>query len=136
MSVKILAGVGLAVLALLWILGRIKSSESESSAAAVATPSASLDKWRASESKSPMDDSKTVTLNLKAENTIQGPLGEKRLSLIVRRRFYCTQGFAGPRYVPNSDIVLAVTMAHYVKPTQQANRKAVEVLAAKKDNLG
>jgi type VI secretion system protein VasI len=84
MSMKMLVGVGLGLLALLWVLGRIKSSESESSAAAVAAQSASLGKWKVSESKSPMDDSKTVVLSLDADNNIHGPLGDKRPTLIIR----------------------------------------------------
>ena len=84
MTMKMLMGVGFGLLALLWVLGRIKSSESEPSAAAVATPSTSLDKWQVSESKSKMDDSRTVALSLDSDNSVHGPLGDKRPTLIIR----------------------------------------------------
>jgi type VI secretion system protein VasI len=84
MSMKTLAGVGLGFLALLWVLGRIKSDASSSVPAADAVQTQSLDKWQISEKRSPMDDSKTVVLSLDADNDIHGPLGEKRPTLIVR----------------------------------------------------
>jgi len=46
------------------------------------------DKWNVSEDRSPMDDSKTVVLSLDSDNTIDGPLGSKRPTLLIR----CQEG--------------------------------------------
>jgi Type VI secretion system VasI, EvfG, VC_A0118 len=82
MSMKVLAGMGLGCLALLWVLGRIKSAETASAPDSVSSQRS--DGWNIRESRSPMDDSRIVTLSLKAQNMIRGPLGEKRPTLILR----------------------------------------------------
>jgi len=48
----------------------------------------SADKWRVSDDHSPMDDSKTVVLSLDSDNTIDGPLGPKQPTLLIR----CQEG--------------------------------------------
>ncbi|MGB7590792.1 MAG: zinc-ribbon domain-containing protein [Terriglobia bacterium] len=47
-------------------------------------PASPADKWRVTEGRSPMDDSKEVYVMLDAENQIEGPLGMLTPSLIVR----------------------------------------------------
>ena len=65
-----------------WVASRPTSDGQASS-----TPS-SADKWKVSEDHSPMDDSKTVVLSLDADNTIEGPLGPKQPTLMIR----CQEG--------------------------------------------
>lgn len=49
-----------------------------------AAPSVPTSKWTGGESKSEMDDTKTVVFHLEAENEIQGWLAKERPTLIVR----------------------------------------------------
>jgi type VI secretion system protein VasI len=88
---KVFVGLAL-VLVLLWGLGRITSRSSSASATNVnvsqENPVALPDKWKVKEDRSAMDDSKTIVLTLDAENTIHGPIGDRRPSLIIR----CKEG--------------------------------------------
>jgi type VI secretion system protein VasI len=79
---KLLWAIGLTIL-VLWGLGRLLSSSSHVASTPETGPTAS-DKWRVTESRSPMDDSKTVVLSLDSEDLIQGPIGSVKPTLIVR----------------------------------------------------
>jgi type VI secretion system protein VasI len=48
----------------------------------------SRDRWNVSDDHSPMDDSKTVVLSLDSDDKIDGPLGPKQPTLIIR----CQEG--------------------------------------------
>jgi hypothetical protein len=88
---KIFGGLGI-ILLLLWGLGRIVSHSSHAAGAGDGAASVSQtipqDNWTVKEEVSPMDSSKTVVLTLSAENTIHGPIGDRRPSLIIR----CKEG--------------------------------------------
>jgi type VI secretion system protein VasI len=83
MEPKKLVGALLLGLLALWIVGwaSLRSHKSDTPQLVQASPT---DKWRVTESNSPMDDSKTVVLTLVSENEIQGPIGAVKPSLIVR----------------------------------------------------
>jgi len=68
---------------ILWLVGTMVSNQRRSEAAE-STPPPPPDKWQTSESRSQMDDSKTVVLSLDSDDQIQGPLGAVRPSLVVR----------------------------------------------------
>jgi len=79
---KIIGGLLLGAV-ILWVVGTMASNLHRPEAAESAPPPPA-DKWQISESRSEMDDSKTVVLALDAEGQIQGPLGAVRPSLIIR----------------------------------------------------
>jgi len=90
MDVKKMAGIVALILVVLWIIGRVASKQSQNSAVSAAQSGQSTpqDKWVVKEDRSSMDDSRVVTLSLDSEDVIQGPIGPKRPSLIVR----CKEG--------------------------------------------
>lgn len=92
MDLKKIAGVLVIVLVVLWVLGRFVArgprADTATPVSAAENQPVSTDKWRIKEDKSPMDDSKTVVLSLESEDMIQGPLGAKRPSLVIR----CQEG--------------------------------------------
>ncbi|MGH9745214.1 MAG: type VI secretion system-associated protein TagO [Candidatus Acidiferrales bacterium] len=92
MDMKRIAVVVGAALLVLWVLGKFVASSPHPNAASAASTNAdqpiTADRWVVKEDKSPMDDSRTVVLSLESEDVIQGPLGAKRPSLIIR----CQEG--------------------------------------------
>ena len=86
---KLLGGL-VGVLFLLWLIQRFTSSSS--SAPTVlgegSSQSKPTDKWQISRGQSSMDDSKTVVLNLRADNDVQAWLEDKRPILNIR----CKEG--------------------------------------------
>ena len=79
---KIIGGLLLGAV-ILWLIGTMASNLHRSQAAESAPPPPA-DKWQTSESRSQMDDSKTVLLALDSDDEIHGPLGAVRPSLMVR----------------------------------------------------
>lgn len=79
---KLLPIIGLTVLVLL-VLGKSLSRSPHVASTPELGPIAS-DKWHLTESRSPMDDSKTVVLSLDSEDLIRGPIGPVKPTLIVR----------------------------------------------------
>ena len=80
-----------AVFVLAVIVGMTSNSETPNSSTVGATQAAqpvSNDKWRVTETHSPMDDSKGVLLTLDSDDVIQGPVETTRPSLQVR----CQEG--------------------------------------------
>lgn len=91
MDVKKIVAIVATFLVVLVILGRVISNPSANHSAAVAaspTEQLPVDKWHVTESRSPMDDSKTVVLALDSDDAIQGPIGSSKPTLIVR----CKEG--------------------------------------------
>jgi type VI secretion system protein VasI len=91
MDMKKIAIVVGAALVVLWVLGKLVGGSPHPIAASAASTNANqptADRWVVKEDKSPMDDSRTVVLSLESEDVIQGPLGAKRPSLIIR----CQEG--------------------------------------------
>lgn len=91
MDVKKTVAIVAAFLILLVVLGRIALVRSANQASAIAaspTDQLPADKWHVTESRSPMDDSRTVMLTLDSDDTIQGPVGSNRPTLIIR----CKEG--------------------------------------------
>lgn len=91
MDVKKIVAIAATVLIVLVILGRVVSNSSANRlAAGAASPTNQLlvDKWRVTESRSPMDDSKTVVLTLDSDDVFQGPVGSSKPTLVVR----CKEG--------------------------------------------
>ena len=77
--------IGFAIVAFLVIAGAVRiASVSSQTNPSPTTATAPADKWHVTESRSAMDDSRTVALTLDSENTIRGPLGEITPSLIIR----------------------------------------------------
>jgi hypothetical protein len=83
MDPKKIIGALLGGAVILWLIGTM-ASEHRRSEAAESVPSPPADKWLTSESRSQMDDSKTVVLALDSEDKIQGPLGAVKPSLVIR----------------------------------------------------
>jgi predicted nucleic acid-binding Zn ribbon protein len=77
MLYSVLAFVGLSILVAIY-------SNIDRIAPTPPPPASPADKWRVTEGRSPMDDSKEVVLKLDAQDQIEGPLGPVRPSLIVR----------------------------------------------------
>jgi hypothetical protein len=91
MDIKKIVAIMAAFLILLVILGRIVSVRSANQASAIAaspTDQLPVDKWHVTESRSPMDDSRTVILALDSADVIEGPIGSNKPTLIVR----CKEG--------------------------------------------
>jgi hypothetical protein len=91
MDIKKIVAIMAAFLILLAILGRIVSVRSANQASTVAaspTDQLPVDQWHVTDSRSPMDDSKTVALALDSNHVIQGPVGSNKPTLIVR----CNEG--------------------------------------------
>jgi len=83
MDKKKVIGCTLGGLLVLWAIARIASSTSSaSSSQGVDAPSDAG--WHLAESRSPMDDSRTVVLSLDSRDLVRGPLGDKRPTLIIR----------------------------------------------------
>ena len=83
MDRKKIVGCAFVGLLLLWGIGQIASNTSHVPATASVTASPG-DKWHLTETRSPIDDSKTEVLQVDAEEQIHGPLGEITPTLIVR----------------------------------------------------
>jgi hypothetical protein len=68
-DIRRVAGIVVAFLVVVLVIGRFASNPSHTAATSVAASPAdqslAADKWQLSESRSPMDDSKTVVLSLK-----------------------------------------------------------------------
>lgn len=79
--VLIFAAATVALCILAWLASRTTSE-------ATASTHASGDKWSVDEGQSSMDDSKTVTLSLDSDDAVDGPLGPKQPTLIIR----CQEG--------------------------------------------
>lgn len=92
MSKKRMVVIGIAaVVAIIIIKGMTSTSEGVGSSVGSATEAAqpaSNDKWRVTETRSAMDDSKGMLLSLDSEDVIQGPMGAMRPSLKIR----CQEG--------------------------------------------
>jgi Type VI secretion system VasI, EvfG, VC_A0118 len=88
-------GIVVGAVVVLWVIGRLASGPTQNSSAdPPQSAQATLpDKWHATESRSPMDDSKAVVLSLDSEAMIQGPLGPKKPTLFVRCKEGKTQVF-------------------------------------------
>jgi Type VI secretion system VasI, EvfG, VC_A0118 len=87
MDMKKIGAVVVAALLLLVILGRLNSNSSCNQGSTVAAAPADqppADRWRVTESRSPMDDSKTVILALDSDDVVKGPVSSNRPTLIVR----------------------------------------------------
>ena len=80
---KQVTGCILGGLVVLWAIGRIASSTSRVESTATVVASA-REKWHLTETRSPMDDSRTVVLSLDSMDLVRGPLGDKRPTLIIR----------------------------------------------------
>lgn len=83
MRFKTIVGTLVVGIAVLWIIGAIRSHPAKRDTSSIVQASPA-DKWHVTEEQSPMDDSKTVLLTLDSDDQIQGPLGSVRPSLIVR----------------------------------------------------
>lgn len=88
MDIKKVVGIMVAFLVLLFVVGRFVSNPSRTTATTPADQSLVADKWQVSESRSPMDDSKTVVLSLESDDVIQGPAGARKPKLMIR----CKEG--------------------------------------------
>jgi hypothetical protein len=67
-------------------------------------PPAPTGKWRSSESRSQMDDTKTVVFSLEAENVIEGWLAKHRPSLIVRCQERSTNAYVVTNMAANPEL--------------------------------